>query len=162
MIMKLLALILLPLLISGCKKEAENPLEPDRNKATGYVRSYVDGVNWEAESIYASKSGTVINISAEKAVSEIQLQIQNINQPGNFSIGENEPGFTYFIKAKYIQKAVGGTSEKIYTAYFRDYSYLTISNMSEGTLDADFVFLAYSEDFTDSVNVTGGAINIDY
>jgi hypothetical protein len=160
--MKYSIFILVLLLFAGCKKEAENPTGPDENRATGYVRSYVDGVNWEASDIYVSESGTVINISAVKSTAEIKLQIQNINQPGNFSIGENEPGFTYFIKAKYIQKAAGGTSEKIYTAYFRDYSYLTISDISEGTLDADFVFLAYSEDFTDSVNVTNGAINIDY
>lgn len=160
--MKYLSLILLSILLTGCKEETENPSEPGENTASGYVRSYIDGINWEAADIYASKSGSVIKISAIKNSSEIKLEIININQPGNFSIGENEPGYTYFIKAKYIQKAAGGTDEKVYSAYFREYSYLNISDISDGSLDADFIFIAYNSDFTDSVNVTNGAINIDY
>lgn len=160
--MKYIIPFLLIVFISGCNKETENPVEPQETKATGYVRSYVDGSNWEADEIFVSKTGTVINISSVKSTSEINIQILNINQTGTFSIGENEPGVTYFIKAKYIQKASSGSAEKIYTAFFRDYSYLTINNISDGSLDADFLFLAYSEDFTDSVDISNGSININY
>jgi hypothetical protein len=160
--MKYIISILIIAFINGCSKETENPVEPQQTKATGYVRSYVDGSNWEADEIFVSKSGSVINISSVKSTSEIKIQILNINQAGSFSIGENEPGITYFIKAKYIQKASGGSAEKIYTAFFRDYSYLTINNISDGSIDADFLFLAYSEDFSDSVDITSGAININY
>ena len=45
--MKYSIFILILLLFAGCKKEAENPTGPDENRATGYVRSYVDGVDWE-------------------------------------------------------------------------------------------------------------------
>ena len=91
-------------LLSGCKKESNNPADPNQNTATGYIRAYVNGNNWQAEKIYASKSGTNINISALKDSSEIKIQIININQKGKFSIGEDEPGYIYFIKAKFLEK----------------------------------------------------------
>jgi|SRR5690554_3333999 len=152
--------LLFLLIFLGCKDETNSPSGPEENKATGYFRSYVNGSNWEASEIYASREGTVINLSARKSNSEIQIQIINVNQPGTYSIGENEPGFTYFIKAKYIDKTQG--DNKTYSAYSRNYSIFDIKNISEGFLDADFVFIAYDSSFTDSVKVSNGSININY
>jgi type III secretory pathway lipoprotein EscJ len=60
--MKHIFLFLLIIFLAGCKKENDNPIIPDDNTANGYFRAYIDGANWEAEKIQASKSGTNIKI----------------------------------------------------------------------------------------------------
>jgi len=59
-------------------------------------------------------------------------------------------------------KSTGAAPDKKYTAYYRDYSVFDMSRIDDNGVDATFVFVAYSQDFSDSVNFTSGVIKIDY
>ena len=92
----------------------------------------------------------------------MNFKIINISQTGTFGIGEDEPGFKYFVKASYTLKSAGAAPDKKYTADYRDYSVFDMSRIDDKGLDATFIFVAYFKDFLDSLNFTSGVVKIDY
>jgi hypothetical protein len=90
--------------------------------------------------------------------SEIVLRIIKLNQTCTFGIGENEPSFHYLGKSNYNLKS----SDKIYTAYYPDYSLLIIKSISTNSMEANFNMKLFNEDFSDSLLITSGRLNIDF
>ncbi len=167
---KFLYLIPVILILISCSKE-ENPLdEEENNTATGFIRGNVENTSWFADEIQAYNQASIIYITGTQKIdnspvytsSILNFKIINISQTGTFGIGEDEPGFKYFVKASYTLKSARADPDKKYTAYFRDYSFFEISRINDKGLDADFIFVAYSQDFSDSVNFKSGVIKIDY
>lgn len=95
------------------------------------------------------------------SLSEIDIKII-LNQTGTFGIGGNEHGLQYFVKANYTLKSSDGISDRIYTAYYLDYSLLKITSISTNSIEADFNMKLFKEDFSDSLLITSGRLNIDF
>ena len=167
---KYLVWIPLTLLLLSCSKD-DNPIvvDPDYT-ATGFIRGRINNVTWFADKIEAHKQASTIYITGTQnfdtssiyTSSIINFRIINLSQPILAGIGEDEPGYEYFVKANYTLKFADGSNDKVYTAYYRDYSTMDLTRINDKGLDATFIFIAYSEDFSDSVDVTGGVFNIDY
>jgi len=127
-------------------------------------------VSWFADKMEAHKQASTIYITGTQnfdvgsiySTSKIDFRILNLSQPVIAGIGEKEPGYQYFVKANYILKFADGSNDKVYTAYFRDYSFMDLTRINDKGIDASFIFIAYSADFSDSVNVTSGVFAIDY
>ncbi len=158
------------LLVISCSKE-ENPIDRKENlTATGFISGNVENANWFADKIQAYKQSSIIYITGTQKIdnssvyasSILNFKIINISQTGSFGIGEDEPGFKYFVKASYTLISTRAAPDRKYTAYYRDYSVFDMSRINDKGLDATFVFVAYSQDFSDSVNFTSGVIKIDY
>jgi hypothetical protein len=164
-------LVWIPLILIqfSCSKNDSTVTEPDYT-ATGFIRGKIDNVNWFADKIEAHKQASTIYITGTQnfdagspySNSLIDFRIINLSQPVTAGIGEDEPGYVYFVKANYTLKFADGSDDKVYTAYYRDYSTMDITRITDKALEATFFFIAYSEDFTDSVDVTNGAIKIDF
>lgn len=168
--MKFLTFITLALLIIvGCSSEDEsNPVVTEKN-ATGFVRGYVNGSNWYSNKITTSKSGNTRVVKATLDYSNdptykssiLEFRI-SINQTGVFGIGENEPGYTYYVKAYYTLIAHSGSTAPTHKAHYDNISTLTISSISDKNLDADFLFNAVTDDSSSAIVFTNGAIQIDF
>jgi hypothetical protein len=167
---KYFLVFLLLVVIISCSKE-ENPTSgtPD-DLATGIIITKVNNDNWSADEIRASKKTSNTNITAIKYVeeslqypsSEIIITLKNLSQPGSFGIGEDEPGYQYFVKANYILRSQSGTEDKVYTAYYRNISVMNITQISDSRVEANFIFKGYLDDFSDSIVVSEGVIKINF
>ncbi len=167
---KYLVLIPLTLFLFSCSKD-DNLIVIDTDyTATGFIRGKINNVSWFADKIEAHKQASTIYITGTQnfdagsiySTSKIDFRILNLSQPVIAGIGEKEPGYQYFVKANYILKFADGSNDKVYTAYFRDYSFMDLTRINDKGIDASFIFIAYSADFSDSVNVTSGVFAIDY
>lgn len=155
-------------LVNGCSKDDNsNPVNPEKN-ATGFVRGYVNGTSWYSNKITTSKSGNTRTVKATQdftndptfssAILEFKI---SVNQSGTFGIGEDEPGVKYYVKTYYTLKAQSGGSDKLYTAYFDNVSFLTISRITDKDIDAIFTFTARTGD-SSTVVFSNGSIQINY
>lgn len=166
--MKLLYFLVLLLLVGCSSNDDSNPIDTEKN-ATGFVRGNINGTNWYSNQITTSKSG---NTRVVKAIQElpnhptfsssiIELRI-SVSQAGRLGIGENEPGFTYYVKAYYTLVSRTGTEDEYYKAYFENISYMTINRISDKDLDAVFNFNGRVDDSTKTISLTGGSVQISY
>ena len=168
--MKLVFLFLVSIVfLSGCSKKEEATPVDTGVKATGYIRGYINSVNWYSNSITTSKSGVTREIKATQNLSNNQnyssaiLEFKiSVNQPGNFGIGEDEPGYVYFVRAYYTLIGKNGNSDLKYTAYYEDTSLLTIDEYDSDHLYGSFNFIARTADTLNTIQFTGGSIQIDY
>lgn len=160
--------IIVLFVLTGCSKDDDsNPVNPEKN-ATGFVRGDINGISWYSNKITTSKSGNTRTIKATQdfandptflsAILEFNI---SINQTGVFGIGEDEPGFKYYVKAYYTLKAHSGGSDKLFTAYFDNVSFMTISRITDKDLDAIFNFTARTDD-SSTVVFSNGSIQISY
>lgn len=156
-------------LIAGCSKdEATAPVQAE-NTVYGFVRGEINGSSWYADKITLVERNNIKYIKATKNIfdnptyssSEINFRLINISQPVVYAIGENEPGYVYAVKADYILKAKNG-ADKVLKAYYLEYSQMDISRINDKSLEAEFIFKAYDEFFTDSVEIVNGKINLDF
>lgn len=154
---------------AGCSKDDESNPVNNETSATGFVRGNLNGSNWYSNKITTSKSNNTRIVKATQELpshpkfssSIMELRI-SLNQAGVFGIGENEPGFTYYIKAYYTLVSRSGTEDEYYKAYFDNISFMTINRISDKDLDATFNFNARTDDSTKTVSLTGGSVIIDY
>jgi len=167
---KYLVWIPLTLLLLSCSKD-DNPIVDPDYTATGFLRGRINNVTWFADKIEAHKQASTIYITGTQnfdagsiySTSQINFRIINLSQPMLAGIGEDEgDGYKYSVKANYTLKFADGSKDKVYTAYFRDYSFMDLTRINDKGIDASFIFIAYSEDFSDSINVTDGVFVIDY
>ncbi len=155
-------------LITGCSKDDEsNPVNPG-NSASGFVRGDVNGVSWYSNKITTSKTSNtrsiiaVQDLAGDPIFSSATLEFKiTVNQPGSFGIGEDEPGYKYYVKAYYTLKAQNSGSNKFYRAYYDDVSLMTINRITDKDLNADFTFTARTED-SSAVVFSNGSIQINY
>ncbi len=167
---KYLVWIPLTLLLFSCSKDDNSIVGDTDNTATGFLRGKINNVTWFADKIEAYKQASTIYITGTQnfeagsiyTSSKINFRIINLSQPVTSGIGENEPGYQYFVKANYTLKFKDGSNDKIYTAYFRDYSLMDLTRINNKGIDATFIFKAYTGNFSDSVIVTDGVFRIDY
>jgi hypothetical protein len=155
--------------ITACSSNDEsNPVNAETS-ATGFVRGTVNGSNWYSNKITTSKSGNTRTVKATQELpnnskfssSVMEIRI-SVSQAGIFGIGENEPGYTYYIKAYYKLVSRNGTEDENYKAYFDNISYMTINRISDKDLDAVFNFNARTDDSTKTISLSSGSIQIDY
>lgn len=85
-----------------------------------------------------------------------------MNQAGVFGIGENEPGFNFIFKDYYILISRSGSANITHKAHFDNISILIIRAIFAQNLNADFTFIARTDDSLNTVEVANGAIQIDY
>jgi len=168
--MKFLTFITLVLLIvNGCSsKDETNPVTNEKS-ATGFVRGNVNGSSWYSNKITTSKGSNTRIVKAtldfsndplyKSAILEFQIGVSIV---GEFSIGENEPGYQYVVKAYYTLVSRSGSADKYHKAYYDNVSTLTIGSISDKNLDADFIFNARTDDSLSTVVFTNGAIQIDF
>ena len=167
---KYLVWVYLTLFLFGCSKDDTSIVSDTDNTATGFIRGTINNVSWFADKIEAYKQASTIYITGIQnfdagslySSSKINFRIINLSQPVTAGIGENEPGYQYFVKANYTLEFKDGSNDEVYTAYFRNYSFMEITRINEKGIDATFIFKAYNEDFSDSVDVKGGVFKIDY
>lgn len=161
--------ILVLVIISGCSKE-DSPVETSgAKKANGYIRGEMNNGSWYSSSITIDEKNNTIFIKAVQTLtgnpnyssSEINFRLINISQPILYGIGENEPGYVYFVKADYTLKGKNG-SDVVYNAYHRDYSLMKINRFTENGIEADFNFIAYTNSFSDSIDISNGKIDISF
>ena len=168
--MKSFALILVLMTIFfGCSKKDSNPVVDDTKPATGYIRGYVNGDSWYTNSIRTGKSGVTRivratqNLSNNQNYSSAVLEFKiSVNQPGNFGIGEDEPGYVYFVKAYYTLVGKNGHADQLYKAYYEDTSLLTITEYDDTHLYGTYNFIAHTDDTLHTVEFTNGSIQINY
>lgn len=168
--MRLVPLIAIVFLVfASCSSEDDsNPVSPETN-ATGFVRGNVNGVSWYSNKITTSKSGNTRIVKATQDFtndpvfksSVLEFRI-SVNQAGTFGIGENEPGYTYYVKAYYTLVSRSGSADLNYKAYYENLSTLTINRISDNNLDANYIFNARTDDSLSTVSFSNGAIQIDY
>jgi hypothetical protein len=166
---KLLVLFFCIFLSAGCSKDDSNPVDPTNN-VTGFMLAQVNFASWSAEELEAARLQNTLNIKGTKTIlnnpvynsSELLIRIININQPGTFGIGENESGIQYFIKGTYTLKSNDGSQTEVFTAYYLDYSLMKINSITDDSIEAEFDMKLYNQDFTDSLFITGGRMNIDF
>ncbi len=168
--MKFLTFIALVLLIfNGCSSNDESNPVSNEKSATGFVRGTVNGSSWYSNKITTSKSANTRVVKATLDYSNdptykssiLEFRI-SINQTGVFGIGENEPGYTYYVKAYYTLIAHNGSAAPTHKAHYENVSTLTIGAISDKNLDADFIFNARTDDSLSTVVFTNGAIQIDF
>ncbi len=164
----LLLSVLLIALIGCSTNENSNPISKEYT-ATGFMRASVNGGSWYSNQVLTSKSGNVRYLKSEQPIvnnskfssSVLEMWI-GINQAGRVGIGEDEPGYTYGVRAAYTLKSISGTQDEKYKAYFQDYSFLTINRISDTNLDAVFILRAFTDDTLKSVVVSDGVIKLDF
>ncbi len=168
---KYLVWIPLTLLLLSCSKDDNSIIVDTDYTATGFIRGKINNVTWFADKIEAHKQANTIYITGTQnfdsgsiySSTQINFHIINLSQPILAGIGENEgDGYQYYVKANYTLNFADGSKDKIYTAYFRDYSLMDLTRINDKGIDASFIFKAYSDNFTDSVDVTNGVFVIDY
>ena len=155
-------------IISCSKDEDSNPIDTEKT-ATGFVRGNVNGTSWYTNKITTSKNGNTRTVKATQeftnnptfssAILEFKI---GVNQVGSFGIGEDEPGYKYYVKAYYTLVSNSGTENENYKAYYEDTSLLIISQITDSNLNAVFNFISHTDDTLKTAIFTGGAIQIDY
>jgi hypothetical protein len=153
----------------GCsKKDDPIPVDPSV-PASGYIRGYVNGVNWYSNSITTSKSGQTRIVTATQPLPNSQtfssaiLEFRiSVNQVGNFGIGEDEPGYVYFVRGYYNLVGKNGNANESYKAYYEDQSVFTITEYDADHLYGSFNFIAHTDDTLHTILFTNGSIQIDY
>lgn len=166
---KLLVLFSCIFLSAGCSNNDSNPIDPPNN-ITGFMLAQVNFASWTAEELEAARVQNTLNIKGTKTIvnnpvyisSEILIRIININQPGTFGIGENESGIQYFVKGTYTLKSDDGSQTEVFTAYYLDYSLMKINSITANSIEAEFDMKLYNQNFTDSLFITSGRMNIDF
>lgn len=166
---KLLVLFSCIFLSAGCSNDDSTPVDPPNN-ISGFMLAQVNFASWSAEELEAARVRDTLNIKGTKSIlnnpdyisSEMLIRIININQPGIIGIGENESGIQYFVKGTFTYKSVNGLQDKIFTAYYLDYSLMKINSITDDSIEAEFDMKLYNQDFTDSLFITGGRMNIDF
>lgn len=169
--MRLLVLFTIILFaLAGCSKnEDSNPVNSDKI-ATGFVRADINSASWYTNKITTSKTQNTRTVKATLdftndpvfSSSVLELQI-GVNQPGEFGIGENEPGLNYAVKAYYRLISKSGNDDEYYKAYYyNDFSKMTVNRITDKDLDAIFKFTARTDDSLKTVVFTNGSIQIDY
>ena len=162
--------ILFLLLLFSCSKDDNSVATDPDYTAAGFVRGKIDNVTWSADKIETHKQASTMYITGTQnfdagslySTTIIDFRIINLSQPVTAGIGEDEPGYIYFVKANYTLKFTDGSQDKVYTAYYRDYSNMYITIINDKRVDATFLFKAYTEDFSDSVDVTSGVFRVEY
>lgn len=166
---KYFLLLLSVVLFAGCAKNESTEPTSTGIRVYGYVRGEINGTNWYADDISVTKKNNITYIQAVKTLTdnsfynstEINFRLINVSQPVGYAIGEDEPGYVYAVKADYTLKGKNG-SDKVFKAYYLDYSRMTISRVNDQGLKADFNFKAYNDTFTDSVDVISGKIDLEF
>jgi len=168
--MKFLIIITIAfLIVNGCSSDDEsNPITNEKS-ATGFVRGNVNGSNWYSNKITTSKSGNTrivkatLDSSNDPLYKSTTLEFRiSVNQSGVFGIGENEPGYTYYVKAYYTLVSRSGTEDENYKAYFDNISFMTINRISDKDLDATFNFNGRTDDSTKTISLSSGSVLIDF
>jgi hypothetical protein len=163
--------LLFPFLIlfTSCSSDDDsNPVSTEKI-ATGFVRGTVNSSSWYSNKITTSKSGNTRIVKATQEFTNdpvfknsiLEFRI-SVNQAGTFGIGENEPGYTYSVKAYYTLISRSGSADVIYKAYYESLKDLIINRISDKNLDANYSFNARTDDSLRTVSFTNGAIQIDY
>jgi hypothetical protein len=154
--------------VSCSKKDDNNPVDTSVS-ASGYIRGYVNSVNWYSNSIRTSKTGQTRIVKATQEFSNNQnyssaiLEMKiSVNYIGTFGIGEDEPGFVYFVRAYYTLVGKNGNANELYTAYYKDTSELVISEYDDNHLYGTFNFVANTNDTLNTILFTNGSIQITY
>ena len=163
-----LLVVLSTVFLSCSKNSDDNPASNEQN-ATGFIRASANGVGWYSNVISTSKTSSARYLKASQSLTNnanfssavLEFWI-SVNQTGEYGIGEQEPGYTYAVRAAYTLKSKDGINDEVYKAYFQDYSFLNVNGISESNLDANFIFRAYNTDFTKSVVISEGVIKIDF
>lgn len=169
--MKFLSLVLfIAIIYAGCSSDSDtNPVNNDK-PASGFVRGYSNGTSWYSNQITTNLSQNVRTIKSTQTLTNdpkfsssiLELKVSASLPPGLYSIGENEPGYTYFVKAYCTLVAKSGYVNEFYRAYFDSVSYMTINKNTSQELDAVFNFLARTDDSTKFISFTNGVIKINY
>ena len=160
----------LTLLFLSCSKDDSTIVSDPDYTVNGFLRAKINNVSWFADKIESHKQASTIYITGTQyfdpgsiySSSIINFRIINLSQPTTAGIGEDEPGYQYFVKGDYTLKFADGSKDKVYTAYYRNYSVMDLTSINDNGIDATFIFKAYNEDFSDSVDVTEGAFQLDY
>lgn len=160
--------VLLFLLFVSCSKDETNPVYT--NNVTGFILSQVNSVAWSADQLELTKEQNTLHIFGRQEVSnhsvfnstELYFRIININQPGTLGIGENENGIQYFVKGRFTYKSSDNSMDEVYTAYYLNFSLMKINSITNSSIDAEFNMKLYNQDFTDSLFITNGRLNIEY
>lgn len=168
--MKSLFLLLLSFVFFVSCSKNDDPIPVDPNvPATGYIRGYINGESYYSNSITTNKTGQTRTVTAKQNITNSQVFSSSVlefkisvNQPGNFGIGEDEPGYVYFVKAKYTLVGKNGNANEIYKAYYEDTSLLTMTEYDSDHLYGSFNFIAHTDDTLHTILFTNGAIQIDY
>ena len=168
-VLKTFVLIVVIFISWSCSKDSDsNPVESEVT-ATGFIRASVGGTSWYSNVITTSKTSTTRYLKASQTITNnskyssaiIEFWI-SVNQTGVFAIGEKDPGYSYSVRAAYTLKSISGTEDEIYKAYFQDYSYLRVNQISDINLDATFIFRAYTDDISKSITASEGVIKMDF
>lgn len=157
------------LVLEGCStNDDSNPVNPEKI-ATGFVRADLNGSSWYSNKITTSKSGntrivkSTLDLTNDPVFSSSVLELQiGVSQPGEFGIGENEPGFNYAVKAYYKLVSKSGNNDEYYKAYYNNFSKLTINRITDKDLDAIFTIIARTDDSLKTAVFTNGSIQINY
>lgn len=161
--------LIFTLLLTGCKEEVYNPFTDD-NTASGSMICIINQSTWSADMLQAYKVRDTLFLKGIKLLPgdsiysslEINFKVINATQPGTFGIGENESGLNYFVKGNYMLKSSTGLADKVYTAYYKDYSLMVITGLSDRTIAAEFRMKLFNYDFSDSLIISNGRFNITY
>jgi len=153
----------------GCSgTDDSDPVSTEIN-ATGFIRGYVNSTSWYSSKITTSKNNNIRIVKATQEFSNhpifsssvLEFRI-GVSLAGVYGIGEDEPGYKYYIKAYYTLVSKSGTEDEYYKAYYNDTSLLTINRINDSGLDANFNFTARTDDSTKTVVFTTGSIQINY
>lgn len=162
-------LIIIVVFIAGCETKVIDPFEDDTT-ATGSMICQINLSIWSASDVQVNKQRDTLLLKGKKILtgdsnysySEINFKFINTSRAGTFEIGEDEPGFKYFVKGDYRLKSSKGLPDVVYTAYYRDFSLMTIRDITDKNIQAEFKMKVYESDFADSLLITSGRISITY
>lgn len=166
---KFLLSVLLITFVLGCTAEVIEPPTED-STATGSMICQINLASWSASDVQVNKLRDTLLVKGKKILtgdsnysySEINFKIINASQPGTFGIGEDESGFKYFVKGDYRLKSSKGLPDVVYTAYYRDFSLMTVTDITNKSIQAEFKMKVFDAAFSDSLLITSGRININY
>jgi hypothetical protein len=155
--------------ILGCSKSDDsNPVNTEKT-AVGFVRGNANGTSWYSNKIKTSKSGNTRFIKATQEFSNnpnfssaiLEFRI-SVNQAGVYGIGEDEPGYKYYIRAYYTLVSNTGNGNENYTAYYENTSLMTINQITDTNLNAIYNFTAHTADTLKTFVFSNGAIQITF
>lgn len=157
------------LLVWGCKEDTFDPFVED-NTASGFMLCQVNSNSWSANEVQEYKVRDTLILKGIKLLtadsnyisSEIIFKIINLTQPGSYGISEDELGLTYRVRGNYILKSANNLPDEVFTSYYLDYSLMTITSMSDRSVEADFQMKMFNQDFSDSVLISNGRFSITY
>lgn len=167
---KHILLLAVVILLSSCAKKDESNPAGNSNSANGFMLCQINSVQWAADELQAYRQqGTLYitgikneNAGQQYSSRKLRFRIINLNQPGTFGIGENEPGIIYFVKADYTLTSATGQGDLVYTAYYENYSLMKIKSITGNSIDADFDMIMFNSNRTDSLLVRIGRVKADF